>query len=631
MATNHNVGFKLGLQSVVDTLISKGDKAGAVPGSFYLTSDTHRLYIANGDTSLSPVNEGVTTVTKISDLPTVSSSNAAAYVGRFYYVSGTADDPVNILCVYNGKGWAQINTDTYVKDITFATDQKTTDTEVTLTETLTNWNGTNISHGQPSDVMTFKGSNGIHVIAGTDAAGNPQIEFEGDTYEIHSGETEDGKVAVKLSSDKTNNDTEVAFVAGSFPNETDVNVQITQSGDVITIAAKDTSNETFEITTENKKEGFKFAVYDNHHGDVTAEVNPIIKYGKNGSKTAKFIGDDKNNGTATLNVYSIDEINETLRVLNAMTYRGTIGTSGTAATKITMVNTGDATKGCTVYDGSTPVKVSIGDMFMVVGNNSVQYIVEGKYAYLSANTLLIARSTTGEEDSNGFIENANLIFDVVKSTVDTDTTYKFETKENTAGSSATVTLIPSAGKEAGSLTIETVRSNTNTTEAGSVTGLKLTRTSDDADKNDVWKIEHDVTAFDTNTTGSAFTRAKATVSGLPAMSYDANVITGIKKNATGHIIGYTVQKMPIHDTNSIIKEIKHSTSGYNTAAGRYVAVQKTDTQELLNTGATNDVVDEFAFVSDSLHITAGAQVATSTASGASQAASLQIDLVWGTF
>lgn len=631
MATNHNVGFKLGLQSVVDTLISKGANAGAVPGSFYLTSDTHRLYIANGDTSLSPVNEGVTTVTKISDLPTVSSSNAAAYVGRFYYVSGTADDPVNILCVYNGKGWAQINTDTYVKDITFATDQKTADTEVTLTETLTNWNGTNISHGQPSDVMTFKGSNGIHVKAGSDAAGNPQIEFEGDTYTVSSGPVKDasGKVienqaALKLDSTKTGNDSEVVFKAGSFDNESDVNIKITQDGENITIAAKDTSNKSMEISPE--AEGFKVTLVDTHNQDVSASVNPVIKYGGTGSKTAKYV-----NGTATLNVYSIDEINETLRVLNAMTYRGTIGSSGTAATKVTMVNTGDATKGCTVYDGSTAVKVSIGDMFMVVGNNSVQYIVDGKYAYLSANTLLIARSTTGEEDSNGFIENANLIFDVVKSTVDTDTTYKFETKENTAGSSATVTLIPSAGKEAGSLTIETVRSNTNTTEANSVTGLKLTRTTDSDSKNDIWKIEHDVTAFDSNTTGSAFTRAKGTEAGLPAMKYDANVITGIKKNSSGHIIGYTVQKMPIYDTNSIIKEIKHSTSGYNTAAGRYVAVQKTDTQELLNTGATNDIVDEFAFVSDSLHITAGAQVATSTASGASQAASLQIDLVWGTF
>ena len=627
---NFNVGFKLGLQSTVDTLLAKGSNAGAVPGSFYLTSDTNRLYIANSDTSLSPVNEGVTTVTKISDLPVVSTANAAAYVGRFYYVSGTADEPVNILCVYNGKGWAQINTDTYVKDITFATDQKTDNTEVTLTETLTNWNGTNISHGQPSDVMTFKGSNGIHVKAGSDAAGNPQIEFEGDTYEIHSGET-DGKVAVKLTSDKTGNDTEVAFVGGKRADEEKVNVEISQKDDVVTITARDTVNKTFEITTQDKQEGFKFAVYDNHNGDVTADVNPVIKYGKNGSKTAKFIGDDQNNGTATLNVYSIDEINETLRVLNAMTYRGTIGTSGTVATKITMVNTSDITKGCTVYNGTTPVNVSIGDMFMVVGNQSVQYRVDNSYVYLSANTLLIARSTTGEENSDGFIESANLIFDVVKSTVDTDTTYKFETKENTAGSSATVTLIPSTGNDAGSLTLETVRSNTNTTEDGSVTGLKLTRTTDSADKNDVWKIEHDVTTFDPNTTGADFERKKGTVAGIPVMQYDANVLTGIKKNASGHIIGYTVQKMPIIDSNSIIDTISHETSGYTTGASRYVGVQKTTTIEKLNTGATNDTVDEFAFVSDSLHITAGAQIATSTASGASQASSLQIDLVWGTF
>jgi hypothetical protein len=156
--------------------------------------------------------------------------------------------------------------------------------------------------------MTFKGSNGIHVKAGSDAAGNPQIEFEGDTYEIHSGET-DGKVAVKLTSDKTGNDTEVAFVGGKRTDEEKVNVEISQKDDVVTITARDTVNKTFEITTEDKQEGFKFAVYDNHNGDVTASVNPVIKYGKNGSKTAKFIGDDQNNGTATLNVYSIDEIN----------------------------------------------------------------------------------------------------------------------------------------------------------------------------------------------------------------------------------------------------------------------------------------------------------------------------------
>ena len=38
-----NVGFKLGLQSSVDNIIDAGK--GAEEGSFYLTSDTHRLYI----------------------------------------------------------------------------------------------------------------------------------------------------------------------------------------------------------------------------------------------------------------------------------------------------------------------------------------------------------------------------------------------------------------------------------------------------------------------------------------------------------------------------------------------------------------------------------------------------------
>lgn len=650
---NHNVGFKLGLQATVDALLAKGSNAGASAGSFYLTSDTHRLYIANSDTSLSPVNEGVTTVTNISDLPNVTSANASAYVGRFYYVSGTKENPINILCVYNGSGWAQINTDTYVKEIAFTAEQTTSNTEVTLTETLTNWNGTNISHGEPSDSMTFKGSNGIHVKVLESGEYNPEtdtydphpiIEFEGDTYTVSSDVVKDdddkvveNQVALKLDSAKTGNDSKVIFQGGKRSDEKKTNVEVSQDKNVITITARDTVNTDFEITSEKDKAGFTFAVYDNHGGDATTKTpfDPVIKFGAKGDQTAHFIGDGTNGGTATLNVYTIDEINETLRVLNAMTYRGTIGTAGTAASKIIMVDTEDATKGCTMYDGNTEVKVSIGDMFMVVGNQSVQYIVDKKYAYLSANTLLIARSTTGKEEDGAYIKSEHLIFDVVKSTVDTDTTYKFETSEGTAGQSATVTLRPSTpGQAAGSLTIETVRSNTDKTETGSVTGLKLTRTTDENNKNDKWVIEHDVTAFDTNTTGAAFVRQKGTVAGVPVMQYEANVLTGIKKNASGHIIGYTVQKMPIIDSNSIIDTISHETSHYISGTDRYIGVQKTTTVEKLNTGGggeTNDTVDEFAFVSDSLHITAGSQVATSADSGASQAASLQIDLVWGTF
>jgi len=45
-----NVGFRMGTESGLKTL------ASATKGTFYLTTDTHRLYIGNDDGSLSPVN-----------------------------------------------------------------------------------------------------------------------------------------------------------------------------------------------------------------------------------------------------------------------------------------------------------------------------------------------------------------------------------------------------------------------------------------------------------------------------------------------------------------------------------------------------------------------------------------------
>jgi len=71
MAKDHYVGFKTGLQATLDQKLLLNDqfesdgvtsRANAVPGCFYLTSDTHRLYVGNNDKSLSPVNEGIITV-----------------------------------------------------------------------------------------------------------------------------------------------------------------------------------------------------------------------------------------------------------------------------------------------------------------------------------------------------------------------------------------------------------------------------------------------------------------------------------------------------------------------------------------------------------------------------------------
>lgn len=98
-----NVLFLQGTQTKLNELMANG---GAKEGAFYLTNDTHRLYIGRlaADNKVKPVavNEGVVTVANIDSLPT-----SGVNVGEFYYVTAG-----NILCVWSGNGFVQINADT---------------------------------------------------------------------------------------------------------------------------------------------------------------------------------------------------------------------------------------------------------------------------------------------------------------------------------------------------------------------------------------------------------------------------------------------------------------------------------------------------------------------------------------
>ena len=91
---NLNLKFLRGLQSALPT--------AGTDGYFYLTTDTHRLYTSI-DGKVVPVNEGVTTVANIDALASVTGANA----GEFFYCTQE-----NILCVFNGQTFVQINADT---------------------------------------------------------------------------------------------------------------------------------------------------------------------------------------------------------------------------------------------------------------------------------------------------------------------------------------------------------------------------------------------------------------------------------------------------------------------------------------------------------------------------------------
>ncbi len=107
ISPNAYVGFLAGTQASIDNLLAAGTSANAKDGSFYLTNDTHRLYIGNSDGSISPVNQGVRVIASVQQLPDLTTDSAQkANVGQFYYLSQS-----NILCIASGSEWVQINPD----------------------------------------------------------------------------------------------------------------------------------------------------------------------------------------------------------------------------------------------------------------------------------------------------------------------------------------------------------------------------------------------------------------------------------------------------------------------------------------------------------------------------------------
>lgn len=73
------------------------------PGAFYLTTDSERLYFANGTNSILDLNQYVIFVTDVQTLSTITNPQK----GDIYYCEAE-----NVLCTHNGNGWVQININT---------------------------------------------------------------------------------------------------------------------------------------------------------------------------------------------------------------------------------------------------------------------------------------------------------------------------------------------------------------------------------------------------------------------------------------------------------------------------------------------------------------------------------------
>lgn len=559
---NTNIGFKLGLES----RLSAADFT-AQNGVFYLTSDSHRLYIGNADGSISPVNQGVINVPAMP-------INKDAIPGQFYYITGD-----NILAMYNGKQWMQVNPDTHVTALTqnaaAVTDGNAATVRMTLTQDGGNQAAADTIH---SNFVTLKGGNDIVITV------NEETEEILITDADYSLETSGDANAVKfnLMRDPADGDKAVEGTPVTFTGTNGVSV--TQKDNVITINAAELSNDADDNQIQsaafaNVAQGFDLTLKRKSGQSLAAaNVDPIITYGET-PNDQHFV-----NGKAALSVYTIAEVDakikSSLQSFNALTYRGTVGPDGTVKA---LPSSG----------------VANGDVYMATGDYS-----DGATTYHNG-TLFIAQGTEGVD---GFITGAINWTQVENYNTDTQTIVNLGA-DNTLSISNTV----QDGSNPGGTTF--LGSYKVVTKAGdplATTDVTTARQTGGSDK--VVTISHNVSGY-THTTSDASTGDDTKV-----LFSTNELLKSIGVDDWGHV--KTSADTTIEVPTEIFGEAETTAaSSVSGTAGAKMTGTFTDSLALKNAGTGKTIST----------ITTKTQVSSETLILAVDGNALKMDLMWDSF
>lgn len=565
------LSFKCGSQAALEAYI-KGTKT-AQDGTFYLTNDTSRLYIGNNGKAI-PVNQGVITVESVSALPTTGEH------GQFYYAESE-----NILCVYAGKGsdntasgWVQINTNTNTEIKTYTKEVTASTNGVVVTDTITDSNNTPFT-----DSIEFVEGDGIVLTAD---ATNDKITIAAETSTLGTNaNTTNGEI--KLSGHDSGT-VKFAVNKGSSTNGfvSDANGNVT-----LNLVNHDLASADFAANTGN---GFnlELKLADNTPINSGTDLDPIISYD---GHDVHFV-----NGTATLNVYDKDSIDAKFEGFNAMHYIGTVGSDGSAGSGVSGLTAGTSgvSKVSTIVDGPSTYK--IGDTFLVVSN-----VGDGDNAILAGSLLIAMSSGKGtaddpKEDANGNIPANKLYFEVVNESYEQDTTYKFA--KGTATNGGKVTLQPSVGQAAGSISV--VGDGTHIT--GAISGT---------DPNATITLSHKELSVDRTTNGSATVNSNESFT----------VIDSIEDDEHGHISSINTKTVTLADFNA---GVYANTLTTEASKSGNVAVGTVSHEITVKTGtAPNETAKgaaSFVLTSDTFAITNDDSTVANTEG-------LKINMVWGSF
>ena len=402
--TGSAVKFKLGTQDSLNTL--KNSQKGWEVGTFYLTSDSSRLYIGQAD-ELALLNKSVEIYKNLNALK----AKGKSYEGDIAYC---ADE--NVLAYYNGDTWNQINPDDNTILTALTQVVSSVDKGVKITT-----GGTNSDAGKTITAadVTITGAKGVQV----STPNNKAVTITGDTYALNVQEHADTTNDIDLVLDSAlQNDSTVHIKGGD-------NVTITKTADSngIQITAKDTKLQDISLGLGADGE---LQVGASDTGNTNVLKKQKLGYFIDGSYYG--IGSNETAKKVDLPVYSKDQVDNLIKKLDGMTYRGTIGTSGTTFTMDASFN---------VLKGGTATEIHSGDMFLVQGGKLTY--ATGKQA--ETGDMLIATAKDGKSETNGVLAIGDVEWTFIPSGDDskTDTTYIF--KASGAADSMTITSSTGGG------------------------------------------------------------------------------------------------------------------------------------------------------------------------------------------
>lgn len=592
---NVNIQFLSGSQLNLNALIASGE---ATPGVFYLTNDTHRLYIGRkeGDSARTipvPVNEGITTVATATEL-----RNSEANVGDFFYIANlhalavcteAYTDPNTNSVVRN---YAQLNSNTTISSFRDDNIQKNNG-DVAVSTSITD-----SENGYVAKTFHFIDGSNITIDVVTNNDGTPRgIRINGvDTTYTFTTKTDTTKGVIELI-DNSNNSQEIHIESDSLTVTSDNTgtVQIERPVMALGNYSAPTGYDLY-VTADGTAES-------NSH----LRIDPQISYGKNDSRvtvTTKFVSDNGSTPTATLDVYTaaevdakIDEIvTNTLQTNDAMVFKGVVDGGLHPLPDISTLGSGDT------YKVGDATSATLATLFNNVPLNIARPL---QYSSIKTGDLLIA---TGTEGSDGKIDPLQGDAEWVLIPAGDEASYAFNVIAHG------IKLRDSFNQDNGSFALDAGTNIVLSDRAG---------TSSSEDK--IVTVSHETISRTDNTlsasivahqqAGIANSSNSASVCAF-ASTQENNLYTGLQ-TSNGHITGLSLVPLTIYDTHANLSVGFSRTSSIT--GGIRLASVSMDTDS--RTSTVN--VD---YKSDTLSI-----VGTTEGVGDNQVGVLTLDLKWGTF